>query len=386
MGNVAGSMGFDRGFDAYYDIFLDPDVLSRRHRLDAAQEGVGDFVQGEVALPRAEDINDRLFSWLAENRSLDTFSFVWSIETHDPYSAPEPFRLFARPADGRPLRSAGQRSDLRSAGPADRQRLIDRYDEEIAYSDHCIGRIVRHLRSQSLYDDTLFIVTADHGEAFHEHGTYGHGHAPYDEVIRVPLIIRFPEGVYAGRREGSLVELIDILPTLLDVAAPLAGTTSARFVQGQTVIPLLAGRTARTHNLVFSDTQKSAYENRYLSARSSRWKYFKVVKPEKRGRALFDAFRDVVRRGQFGSVLRSPGHFLRASFHGRNEHLYDLQSDPGEQQNLAQRLPGKTGEYRAALEEWLATNEALAAQVETLPYRYGESEMVQQHLQRLGYL
>jgi arylsulfatase A-like enzyme len=386
MGNVAGSMGFDRGFDEYHDIFLDPDILSRRRRLNAVEEGVSEFVQAEIALPRAEDINDKLYSWLAENRALNTLSFIWSLETHDPYCAPKPFRVFSRPAGGRLLPSAGDRSDLRSAGAADRQRLIDWYDEEVTYSDHCIGQIVRHLRSESLYDDTLFIVTADHGEAFYEHGSYGHGHAPYDEVIRVPLIIRFPDGAYAGQRDPSLVELIDLLPTLLDVVGAPAGTASSQFIQGRSVIPLLERRTAQARELAFSDTQRSAYGNRYLSARSSRWKYIRVVKPQQRGRALFETFCDAVRRGLVGSVLRSPGHFLRASFHRSGEYLFDLQSDPGEQQNLAQCLPGKTSEYRVALEEWLARNESLAAHVDALPYHCGESEMVQQHLRRLGYL
>ena len=84
MGNIASEIGFNRGFDCYHDLFRDPVILAKRRRLDAAKEGLMHATDEEVALPRAEDISDYLFPWLAENRAADTFSFIWSIETPVP--------------------------------------------------------------------------------------------------------------------------------------------------------------------------------------------------------------------------------------------------------------------------------------------------------------
>jgi hypothetical protein len=90
MGNIAGEIGFSRGFDHYFDLFREPALVAKRHRLNAAKEGLLHTAEAEIALPLAEDINDYLLPWLAERQAQNTFSFVWSIETHEPYGAPEP--------------------------------------------------------------------------------------------------------------------------------------------------------------------------------------------------------------------------------------------------------------------------------------------------------
>jgi len=72
------------------------------------------------------------------------------------------------------------------------------------------------LKTRGLYEDSVIVVLSDHGDEFYEHGRFNHGHSLYDELIRVPLLIRFPGGAFGGRRIATPVELIDVVPTVLD--------------------------------------------------------------------------------------------------------------------------------------------------------------------------
>ena len=120
MGNVASDIGFDVGFDQYYDLFRDPDIMVKRRGLDPTQEALMHGKDERIALPRAEDINRFLLKWLKENRESNSFCFVWSIETHVPYSAPFEFRKFSQRLELGP--KEGERDDIRSAGAEDRVR------------------------------------------------------------------------------------------------------------------------------------------------------------------------------------------------------------------------------------------------------------------------
>ena len=95
--------------------------------------------------------------------------------------------------------------------------LIDRYDEEIRQADDKVGDILEKLKKFGLYEDSLIIISADHGEEFMEHGDFGHGNPPFDVQIHVPLIIKFPKNLYSGRTVEKQVRLIDLAPTILDV-------------------------------------------------------------------------------------------------------------------------------------------------------------------------
>lgn len=383
MGNLSSEVGFDVGFDSYCDLFRDPIILERRSQFDAARVGLMHTSAEKVALPLAEDINEYLFPWLDEHGTADTFSFVWSIDPHAPYTAPDGWRHFS----SKPSRSdAGEHFDVRRASLDDRQRIIDMYDNEIYYNDYCIGQIVNYLKEQGLYDDTLFVITGDHGDAFYEHGHYGHSHAPFEELIHVPLIIKFSGGQYAGKRVSGLVELIDISPTILAVTGSPSSAIGDDFVQGKNLLPLIEGTRSQVHEYAFSDTQTLDVHNRYLSVRSQRWKYIQVRRPQRDTRTFVGAAQYVLRSGLLFKILRSPRHFLRTYFGGSNEHLFDLEADPGEQNNLAAERPELVDHLQLALAAWEQQNAALAEHISILPYTYEESEVLRQHLERLGYL
>ncbi len=175
----------------------------------------------------ADWINDRFFDWLDANEGRKFFAYLHHIDVHWPYESPAPFsgmfttapatedfnRSKFMPDTVERLREGG----VEQLDPGTLRAMSDAYDEGIRYVDDRLGKVFDELRRRGVYDDTLIIVTADHGEEFLEHGLLGHGESLYDEVIRVPLIVKFPcPGPHcAPSVVSSQVELVDIFPTVL---------------------------------------------------------------------------------------------------------------------------------------------------------------------------
>lgn len=132
------------------------------------------------------------------------FFYVHTMAPHEPYTPPEPYKSrFERGTAG-----------LDNAA-SERQKTIDRYDAEIAYIDSLFGEFVQHLRESGVYEPSLIIVLSDHGEEFWDHGGISHGKTLYEEQLRVPLLIKLPESRYGGSAKETLVEMVDIAPTIL---------------------------------------------------------------------------------------------------------------------------------------------------------------------------
>ena len=133
---------------------------------------------------------------------------------HVPYTPPAPFdrKYEPHPVPGHPAEDP--RYDFKE--PLDRERLIAQYDGEIAYGDQEFGRFVRELKSRGLYDRALIVFMADHGEEFEDHGKWLHGRSVFDELIRVPMIVKFPGQKGGGTRITQQVQTLDVLPTVLE--------------------------------------------------------------------------------------------------------------------------------------------------------------------------
>ena len=261
------------------------------------------------------------------------------------------------------------------------------YDDEIAYNDYCFGALVDHTRKLGVYNDTLFIIIGDHGEAFYEHGVYSHGHTPFEEVIHVPMVMKFPQNQYQGTRVKSLVTLVDIFPTVTGVGGVTIEEKTLSFLQGQNLIPLLTGELTQARAHVFSDTQILDVHNRYLSVRGDRWKYIRVQRPGKdKKQTLLRAVRHVLGKGLLWDVIRSPRHFLRNYFRTPGGYLFDLMSDPFEQHNLVTTQLDVTEEMQRLLNTWELENEKLASENRMTLQDYEESDVLQKHLEKLGYL
>src|SRR6185436_8952674 len=157
----------------------------------------------------ADGIATNFLNWQQTIHDRPFFAFLNFFDAHKPYTAPDEF-----------IHRFGSRKEHR-----------DTYDGAIALIDHEIGKILRALRDRKLLDNTLVVVTSDHGELFGEHGVIGHGNNLYLPVLHVPLILRVPAAVPAGKHVSSLTSLKDIDATVLDLVgvedAGIAGNSLA---------------------------------------------------------------------------------------------------------------------------------------------------------------
>lgn len=245
---------------------------------------------------RAATIVDRVLDWLARWEGRKTLLAVHLFDPHMPYDAPPPFRgRFAVTAGSSAARPEWEnarqvREALPGLGEEDRLGLSAAYDEEVAYVDAQVGRLFDGMQARGLFDDSLIVLTSDHGEELFEHGGFEHGHAQWESVLRVPLVV-WSRGSAPGRRLDP-VSLTDLLPTLLEAAGlPVPGD-----LDGRSLWPVLRGAGRA------SGRRLAAQGNLY----GERGQETVILWPWKR--------------------IVSPGS-------GRAE-LFDLQSDPGESRDL----------------------------------------------------
>ncbi|MGF1468002.1 MAG: sulfatase [Sandaracinaceae bacterium] len=192
----------------------------------------------------ARFVIDDVLAWLsAQDGEPPFFLYVHTIDPHVPYAPPEPdlARYDALPYRGpvdfgrdRGLLEAVKSGRLR-LDARDRVRLEALYDGEITYHDRHFGRLLRGLEAAGLADDTLVVFTSDHGEELFDHGSVGHGHSVYEELLQVPLLLRIPGLTDPGQRVPTAVGLVDVLPTVLDVL----GQPVPAHASGRSLLPLL---------------------------------------------------------------------------------------------------------------------------------------------------
>jgi arylsulfatase len=205
------------------NIVLTDEAIGIAHRFDHYNDLVDEPAgwQGNPAFfqRNARRTTDAALRWLREERDPNRPLFLWVhyMEPHQPYDPPEDWTFSFTHDDPKPI---GIRQLLRAksyGGIDNALTLVDRYDEEIAYADAQIGRLLDGYAEQFPIDDALLIFTADHGESMMEHKFwFAHGYHVYEEIVRVPLMIRGP-GVEPGRRPGP-ASGIDVAPTVLRFA------------------------------------------------------------------------------------------------------------------------------------------------------------------------
>lgn len=270
--NVIPLWGFDRGFDRFDDL----DSTGNPARADA--------VVDHTLAALAELPPDQPF-----------FYYVHTMDPHTPYDPPPDYaQKFAKnEIDGPGL-----------------------YDGEIAFGDAEFGRLLDRLRELGRYDDTLIVYVSDHGEELGDHGGYYHGVTLFEEVVRIPLLIRLPGNARAGERVARLATLMDILPTLLAAAG-------RDVPDGLDGIDLLADGDPAEERPVFFDLTLDFnihHTNVLRGVRSGRFKYVRRTRPVER------------------------------------ELLFDLAEDPNERNNLAMSQPGQIEPLAALLDARLASH------------------------------
>ncbi|MCK4412298.1 MAG: sulfatase [Candidatus Eisenbacteria sp.] len=197
-------------------------------------------------VPRAGVVIDQAIDQLGELQTEPFFLLVHLMDVHHPYIPPQPYQtMFNSPGASQAAPNHLWKrswpifkmlpSEEQILPQADLRRVVDLYDGAIRYVDHEIGRLLTEVDRLGLEENTLVIITSDHGDEFLDHGDIFHK-SPflYDELTHVPLMIRYP-GIAGGRREGTIVRHIDILPTLL----ALFQLPTLEAACGQNILPLL---------------------------------------------------------------------------------------------------------------------------------------------------
>lgn len=198
---------------------------------------------------QAEFVAHDVLDWL-DHRPADQpfFLYVHTVDPHVPYMPPSAELALYDPLPYEGVVNFNQDRELLEHVKAgqltlnerDREHLRALYDGEISYHDTHFGGIVDGLESRGLADDTMVVFTADHGEEFWDHGSVGHGHSVFEELIHVPLLVRIPgvtDGAHADERVDDVVGLVDVLPTMYEAM----GRPVPSDLSGQSFLPELMG-------------------------------------------------------------------------------------------------------------------------------------------------
>jgi arylsulfatase A-like enzyme len=300
--------------------------------------------------------------------------FLWLhfMDPHGPYFPPERYRaLFdaqrylrtgegdlaiAKSNYGFRIVPAYQAVENRGS-PADYRA---RYDAEIRYTDDHVDAVLRALRSRGLLERSIVVLTADHGESLGEHDYYfQHGMLAYENSLRVPLLVRAPGLVPAGRRITPSISLIDVAPTILD----LLGIDAANEMEGRSLLPLLRGEPR--DRAAFAQTP---YGDGRIALRFGAHKY--IFSPPMRP-TFFQP-----------GVTEYP---LRPT--PAREELYDLTTDPGETRDLAPDRGAMVRRFRRRVERWLAVQGIRQARSSTGDAAQASPDpAITRQLQALGYV
>jgi len=256
--------GLDRGFDLYDD---EMGVREQSERFEAER--------------KADRVVDAALDWLSEESQEPFFAWVHFYDPHTPYEPPAEYAA----------------------------RLADPYDGEIAFVDAQLTRLLRRLEETGQRENTLIVVAGDHGESLGEHAETEHGLFVYDSTIRVQMILSWPGHLPSATVRTADVQLLDLYPTILE----LAGATPARTSDGASLLGLVRGKNT-TAGPVYGASRYGQIGYGWAPLRflvRDRWKYIEAPRPE----------------------------------------LYDLDDDPGEATNLAHEHPAEAEELRALLLE-----------------------------------
>jgi arylsulfatase A-like enzyme len=160
---------------------------------------------------------DLALEWIDRYFNEDIFLYIHLFDPHVPYAPPEPFLSTYRKGYGQFETEFDMPNEVRAGEviltDGEKEQLRGLYDGEVGYSDAELGRFFNELKSLGIYEETAIIIFADHGEEFWEHGAFEHGHAVYEEVTHVPLMMKLP-GIPPGVTETRM-SLIDVMPTCL---------------------------------------------------------------------------------------------------------------------------------------------------------------------------
>jgi len=290
--------GLNRGFDFYYDHF----DFNRLQEANLDQMERPGNVVADVTL-----------DWLSKNYQKKFFLWMHLYDPHYPYQPPEPYST---------------------------EYKEHPYDGEIAFADEQVGRLIRFLKEKGLYQNTLILLTGDHGESLGEHGEKTHRFFIYNATLHVPLLVHMPGSVSANAKTSTeLVNLADLMPTVLEALhIPIPAQ-----VQGRTLLRLMESQPQESRSL---------YAETFLPRLHFNWSELRGIETDRY-------------------------HFIDAP----KPELYDLSADPGETNNLFSQKPAVAQALSAKLSELIRDYSAR----QELASKAGLDPALTERLRALGY-
>ena len=292
--------------------------------------GWGSWNEGRS--PKAQNLNDVTIPEIERlaGQKQPFFLFLRHMDPHAPYLPPTPYeRMFyhgnecdPRNESMKPVMAFKPFCDFFASwmppGISDKDYVIAQYDGAIAYMDACIQTIFTTLAAKGILDETIVVINSDHGETLYDHECWFDHHGIYDNVLHVPLIIRYPGHMPAGKRVSGFNRQQDLMPTILELAKI---DTDIAF-DGKSLMRLVSGETA-SFDSEFYITECTWM--RKHGWRTPQWKVMFALEPD--------------------------FHFKPAV------ELYNLVEDPGENTNLAETLPDVVAALKGRMEQWIAKRE-----------------------------
>ena len=271
----------------------------------------------------AEMINRSLIPWLKAQKNKRFFLFIHYWDPHTPYNQPETYRrifhhehgklddlkVLQAPAGYQYVPGWGPVGELWEPFPEENKLTIDMYDGEICYVDHCIGEVITTLKELGIKENTVVLVTSDHGEQLGQHGLYDHRHL-HESVVQVPLVLWAPNSLPKGKKIDGYVQHADIAPTILSLLG--ANMEKMPRFDGEDLSCLIEKKVGTRKKIFIEDHEERAVID-------EKWKY------------------------------------IRSYFDGKEE-LYDMMNDPMEILNLTAKFENKTKIMRDQLFNWVDQN------------------------------
>lgn len=326
---LSSYFNFGKEFDYFYDSFSSIEGF-RKHAIQSKIEGIlkknmrlyhfvksvyNKVLSNNPPYDRAEMINRRAISWLEDHKN-NFFVWIHYMDVHFPYKPLKKFQLYSRSKSMSNLEMSNLNDKMiykpEEMSEDEIKDLIDLYDGGIRYVDYAIQSLLNELSKMDILDNTLIIITADHGEEFRDHGGFAHGAKLYDELIRVPLIVY--GSAYKHVEVDVPVSHIDISPTILD----LLDVPEIESFQGKSLIPLI--KEERKSSGVISETLGRGKRN--ISYRTTEWKY----------------------------ILNEAD---------AQYELYNLRDDPKEKKNLYEKEKEKVREFELKIREHISKQERI---------------------------
>ncbi len=367
---VGELVGFDKGHDTFMEIWKGEKPGSTAERII---KGVKRRIRKKLGYEDmgARKTNDLFKSWVVDkiDRSSPFYTFLHYIEPHNPLSPP---RTYKNKFMNKPLKNVDMKKiekvaynplvcyiEDQNLNKEEIELLKVLYDSEIAYTDSIVGEIIDILKKEGMYDNTMIIITSDHGEHFGEHGHWSHVASLYNEVLHIPLIIKFPKDTKHISEVNACTQLVDIFPTVMEITGvPFDNVTKTSGV-----------------SLVYGSNNETSLHHHVFAEWEGRVPYFIQNRLDTPGCSV--NISNITNK----MWMVSDGEQKYIYADNGNREFYDLKKDINEQNNLIDQNRESADKMAAVLSEWRKASGAKEDQEQR-----EMNEETKKNLEALGYM